>query len=194
MRTALLPFLVALLGPTIVHAGEPLLDLQIGNARVAAEYARSPAERERGLMERTKMPEDHGMLFRFDDFRRHCLWMKNTPLPLSAAFMDEQGQIVDIIDLEPLDTAIRCSSEPARYALEVNQGWFNSYGIKVGERVRGIPDPIGALAEYSRSLESGVSPRLGLFCEPIRSKRSSVRHLHLMPQRPVADILISSTR
>ena len=140
MRIALLSFLVALAGPSIAQASEPLLGLQVGGARVEAEYARSPAERERGLMERTEMPADHGMLFRFDDYRRHCLWMKNTPLPLSAAFMDEEGRIVDVIDLEPLSTAIRCSREPARYALEVNQGWFDSNGIKIGERVRGILD------------------------------------------------------
>ncbi|MGE6528953.1 DUF192 domain-containing protein [Pseudomonas sp. NPDC077382] len=139
MRTALLPFLLGLIGPTVVHADEPLLELQVGDASVEAEYARSPDERERGLMTRTEMPADHGMLFRFDDFRRHCLWMKNTPLPLSAAFMDEQGRIVDVIDLEPLSKAIRCSSEPARYALEVNQGWFVRNGIEVGEPVRGIP-------------------------------------------------------
>ncbi|MBU0811809.1 MAG: DUF192 domain-containing protein [Gammaproteobacteria bacterium] len=139
MRIVLLPFLVAVVGPAIVHASEPLLELQVGDARVEAEYARSPAERERGLMERIEMSADHGMLFRFDDFRRHCLWMKNTPLPLSAAFMDEQGRIVDVIDLEPLSTAIRCSSEPARYALEVNQGWFEQHQIEAGEQVRGIP-------------------------------------------------------
>ncbi|MGK9065716.1 DUF192 domain-containing protein [Stutzerimonas chloritidismutans] len=140
MRTALLLFLVALAGPAAAQAREPLLSLQLAGATIEAEYAHSPAERERGLMERTEMPADHGMLFRFDDFRRHCLWMKNTPLPLSAAFMDEQGQIVDIIDLEPLDTAIRCSSEPARYALEVNQGWFERNGIEPGEQVLGIPE------------------------------------------------------
>ena len=78
MRIVLLPFLVAVVGPAIAHASDPLLDLQVGGAIVAAEYARSPAERERGLMERTEMAADHGMLFRFDDFRRHCLWMKNT--------------------------------------------------------------------------------------------------------------------
>ena len=139
MRTALLPFLLALIGPTVVHADGPLLELQVGDASVEAEYARSPAERERGLMERTEMPADHGMLFRFDDFRRHCLWMKNTPLPLSAAFMDEQGRIVDVIDLEPLDKTIRCSQEPARYALEMNQGWFEQHQIELGEQVRGIP-------------------------------------------------------
>jgi uncharacterized membrane protein (UPF0127 family) len=136
-RTALLSSLIALAG--LAHASEPLLDLVVGDASVHAEYARSPAERERGLMERTEMGEDHGMLFRFDDFRRHCLWMKNTPLPLSAAFMDEQGRIVDIINLEPLSTAIRCSREPARYALEVNQGWFEGNGIETGESVQGIP-------------------------------------------------------
>ena len=65
--------------------------------------------------------------------------MKNTPLPLSAAFMDEQGRIVDVIDLVPLDKTIRCSQEPARYALEMNQGWFEQHQIELGEQVRGIP-------------------------------------------------------
>ncbi len=139
MRTALLLPLAALAMMSMAHASEPLLELQVGDARLTAEYARTPAERERGLMERTGMPADHGMLFRFGDFRRHCLWMKNTPLPLSAAFMDEEGRIVDIIDLQPLDTAIRCSQGPARYALEMNQGWFEAKGIEVGDRVQGIP-------------------------------------------------------
>ena len=138
MRNLLLP-LAALALMSMANASEPPLELQVGDARLTAEYARTPAERERGLMERTEMPADHGMLFRFDDFRRHCLWMKNTPLPLSAAFLDEEGRIVDIIDLEPLNTAIRCSQGPARYALEMNQGWFEAKGIEVGERVQGIP-------------------------------------------------------
>lgn len=138
MRILLLP-LAALALMSMANASEPLLELQVGDARLEAEYARTANERERGLMERTEMPADHGMLFRFDDFRRHCLWMKNTPLPLSAAFMDEEGRIVDIIDLQPLDTAIRCSQGPARYALEMNQGWFEAKGIEVGERVQGIP-------------------------------------------------------
>lgn len=139
MRILLLP-LVALVLMPMANASEPLLELRAGDARLEAEYARTPNERERGLMERTEMPADHGMLFRFDELRRHCLWMKNTPLPLSAAFMDEQGRIVDIIDLQPLDTSIRCSQGPARYALEMNQGWFEAKGVEVGERVLGIPD------------------------------------------------------
>jgi len=135
MRAVLLPLILW----SSFASAEPLLDLQVGDARLQAEYARSAAERERGLMERTELAADGGMLFRFDDFRRHCLWMKNTPLPLSAAFMDEQGRIVDVIDLEPLSTAIRCSREPARYALEVNQGWFRQHGAGIGDQVNGIP-------------------------------------------------------
>jgi uncharacterized membrane protein (UPF0127 family) len=135
MRAALLPLILL---PSFASA-EPLLDLGVGTARVQAEYASSAAERERGLMERTELAADRGMLFRFDDFRRHCLWMKNTPLALSAAFMDEQGRIVDVIDLEPLDEAIRCSREPARFALEVNQGWFRQHQLGTGDQVSGIP-------------------------------------------------------
>jgi uncharacterized protein len=139
MRTAWLLSLLGLSGLSSVAATESLLDLQIGAAQLKAEYARSPDERARGLMERTELAADRGMLFRFDDVRRHCLWMKNTPLPLSAAFMDEQGRIVDIIDLTPLDKTIRCSREPARYALEVNQGWFRHHQLGTGDQVNGIP-------------------------------------------------------
>ncbi|WP_217475352.1 DUF192 domain-containing protein [Stutzerimonas stutzeri] len=138
MRTALLLSLAGL--SCLAFAGEPLLELRVGGSALRAEYARTPAERERGLMERTELAADRGMLFRFDEVRRHCLWMKDTPLPLSAAFMDEQGRIVDMIDLQPLDRTIRCSSEPARYALEVNQGWFRQRALSVGAQVTGIPE------------------------------------------------------
>lgn len=113
--------------------------LRLNGHRLQVEYASTPAQRERGLMGRTELEEEAGMLFRFDDFRCHCLWMKNTPLPLSAAFLDEQGRIVDLLDLEPLSEAIRCSRKPARYALEVNQGWFERQGISQGTAVLGIP-------------------------------------------------------
>lgn len=139
MRIALLIFLLALSGPPVAAAGESLLALRVGEARLQAEYACSADERARGLMGRTELPADHGMLFRFDEVRRHCLWMKDTPLPLSAAFMDEQGTIVDILELQPLDRSIRCSSQPARYALEVNQGWFADRGLATGDKVSGIP-------------------------------------------------------
>lgn len=139
MRTALLLALASLACIGSATAREVLLDLRVGVAPLQAEYARSPAERERGLMGRAELAADRGMLFRFDDFRRHCLWMKDTPLPLSAAFMDEHGRIVDLVDLTPLDKTIRCSQEPARYALEVNQGWYREHQLEVGDRVTGIP-------------------------------------------------------
>lgn len=119
---------------------QPLLELRIGAAELRAEYAVTAPERAQGLMGRTELGADRGMLFRFADFRPHCLWMKDTPLPLSAAFMDEAGTIVDLIDLEPLSTAIRCSKAPARYALETNRGWFEGKGIGEGARVLGIPE------------------------------------------------------
>ncbi|WP_313225170.1 DUF192 domain-containing protein [Stutzerimonas nitrititolerans] len=130
--------LLLMLLPSLGMA-QPLLELRIGEAELQAEYAVTAPERAQGLMGRTELAADRGMLFRFDDFRRHCLWMKDTPLPLSAAFMDETGRIVDLIDLEPLSKAIRCSREPARYALEVNRGWFEEQGIGAGARVQGIP-------------------------------------------------------
>lgn len=136
MRVAL--FLSLLVVASTVQAAELLL-LRLGEHEVRAEYAQTPPERERGLMGRSELAAGSGMLFRFDEVRRHCLWMKNTPLPLSAAFLDEDGVIVDVIDLEPLSTEIRCSQAPARYALEVNQGWFEAQGTRVGDRVTGLP-------------------------------------------------------
>lgn len=130
--------LLLMLLPSLAIA-QSLLELRIGEAELHAEYAVTASERARGLMGRTELAVDHGMLFRFDDVRPHCLWMKSTPLPLSAAFMDEAGTIVDLIDLEPLSTEIRCAKAPARYALETNRGWFDGNGVAVGDRVEGMP-------------------------------------------------------
>ncbi|MGE4407389.1 DUF192 domain-containing protein [Pseudomonas sp.] len=124
--------------PPFAQAQERL-PLRIGEAQLRVEVALSDLERARGLMERSELPADGGMLLRFEQPGRHCLWMRNTPLPLSAAFVDDAGQIVDLIDLEPLSTEIRCSKEPARYALEVNQGWFAEHAIGPGARVQGLP-------------------------------------------------------
>ena len=115
MRIALLLSLMVV--ATTAQPAEPLR-LQLGGHQVQAEYADTFLQRQRGLMGRTELAADSGMLFRFDEVRRHCLWMKDTPLPLSAAFLDEDGAIVDVIDLEPLSTDVRCSEKPARYALK----------------------------------------------------------------------------
>ncbi|RRV64980.1 DUF192 domain-containing protein [Stutzerimonas stutzeri] len=137
MRIALLLSLMAV--ATTAQPAEPLR-LQLGGHQVQAEYADTFLQRQRGLMGRTELAADSGMLFRFDEVRRHCLWMKDTPLPLSAAFLDEDGAIVDVIDLEPLSTDVRCSEKPARYALEMHQGWFEAQGIRVGDRLTGLPE------------------------------------------------------
>lgn len=136
MRVAL--SLSLLLFVASAQAQEPLR-LRIQGHELHAEYAQTVAQRERGLMGRRELAVDSGMLFRFDEVRRHCLWMKDTPLPLSAAFFDEAGLLVDVIDLEPFNTEIRCSKRPARYALEMNQGWFAERGVELGARLAGIP-------------------------------------------------------
>ncbi len=130
MRVAVL----LLAGAALLHAAQPL-EVRIGEHSLRGEYATTPEERRRGLMGREHLAVDHGMLFRFDEERRHCLWMKNTPLSLSAAFIDADGVIVDLIDLEPLSETIRCSREPASYALEMEQGWFEARSIRLGARL-----------------------------------------------------------
>ncbi|MBA1226671.1 DUF192 domain-containing protein [Stutzerimonas stutzeri] len=136
MRVAL--SLSLLLFVASAQAQEPLR-LRIQGHELHAEYAQTVGQRERGLMGRRELAVDSGMLFRFDEVRRHCLWMKDTPLPLSAAFFDEAGLLVDVIDLQPFNTEIRCSKRPARYALEMNQGWFDERGVELGARLAGIP-------------------------------------------------------
>ncbi|MCQ4255098.1 DUF192 domain-containing protein [Stutzerimonas stutzeri] len=136
MPVALLLSLLVLAGT--VQADEPLR-LRLDGHELHAEYAQTVAQRERGLMGRSELAADSGMLFRFDEVRRHCLWMKDTPLRLSAAFFDEDGLLVDVIDLEPFNTQIRCSQRPARFALEMDQGWFAERGIGRGTRLEGIP-------------------------------------------------------
>ncbi|MBA1240000.1 DUF192 domain-containing protein [Pseudomonas kunmingensis] len=136
MRVALSLSLLLFVGSA---QAQELLRLRIQGHELHAEYAQTVAQRERGLMGRRELAVDSGMLFRFDEVRRHCLWMKDTPLPLSAAFFDEDGLLVDVIDLEPFNTQIRCSQRPARYALEMDQGYFETRGIGRDARLEGIP-------------------------------------------------------
>jgi uncharacterized protein len=104
--------------------------------RVRVEIADDSAERARGLMYRTALGENRGMLFVYDSEMRLSFWMKNTLIPLSIAFMDAKGRIVDIQDMKPLDDdpPSYVSAEPAQYALEVNRGFFEERGVKVGDR------------------------------------------------------------
>jgi uncharacterized membrane protein (UPF0127 family) len=102
---------------------------------VRVEIADDTPEQMRGLMYRTALAEDRGMLFVFDEEQELSFWMKNTLIPLSIAFVDSEGRIVDIQDMKPLDDdpPHYVSAEPARYALEVNRGFFEERGIKVGD-------------------------------------------------------------
>lgn len=97
------------------------------------EVADTDAERQRGLMERTALGENRGMLFVFEDERTLSFWMKNTLIPLSVAYIDSEGRIIDIQDMQPLDETSHPSAEPAQYALEVNQGYFAEHGVEVGD-------------------------------------------------------------
>ena len=117
----------------------PRVQLLAGEHEIYAHVARTPEERALGLMFRRDMPDDEGMLFMCDECAVQKFWMKDTPLPLSIAFIDEDGTIVKIGDMDPhaLDG---CSSEyPVRWVLEVNQGWFAERGIPEGTRVAGPP-------------------------------------------------------
>ena len=113
--------------------------LQIGMHLIDVQLALTPEQREIGLMYRTEMPRHEGMLFVFQEKSRQCFWMKNTLLPLTAAFLDDDGTIVNLADMAPQTTNPHCSDKPVRYVLEVNQGWFSRAHVKAGERILGLP-------------------------------------------------------
>lgn len=111
--------------------------LSAGMHRISAELARTPAERAIGLMHRKSMPQHAGMIFVFDQAEPLCFWMKNTLIPLSIAFLKDDGTILNIEEMKPLNLESHCSAVPARYALEMNAGWFAKRGLKPGDRISG---------------------------------------------------------
>ena len=121
-----------------VSAQLPVVELGAGMHLIKAEFADTFQTRMRGLMHREKLEQNAGMVFRFDETSTQCMWMKNTLIPLSVAFMDEAGTIVTILEMQPHDETSRCSTSPSRYALEMNRGWFAERGIKPGMKLRGI--------------------------------------------------------
>jgi uncharacterized membrane protein (UPF0127 family) len=136
MRTAL--SIVALAFALEARCELPLVELTAGMHLIKAEFANTFQARTQGLMFREKLAQNAGMLFRFDEAATQCMWMKNTLIPLSVAFLDEAGTIVTILEMQPHDETSRCSSGPARYALEMNRAWFAERGIKPGMKLRGI--------------------------------------------------------
>ncbi len=111
--------------------------LSVGMHQIDAQLALTPEQRQIGLMFRKDMPQAEGMLFVFEETAKQCFWMKNTPLPLTAAFMADDGTIVNLADMKPQTTDSHCSEKPVRYVLEMNVGWFAKKGIKAGSRLRG---------------------------------------------------------
>ena len=116
----------------------PEIALAIKGHRLTAEVAASDPQRAQGLMHRRMLPENRGMLFVFSHAAPQSFWMMNTYLPLSIAFIDERGTIINIADMKPLTTDPHPSAKPAKYALEMNQGWFARRGIKAGARIEGL--------------------------------------------------------
>lgn len=119
----------------------PTAQLKVGPHAVQAEVAATEASRSYGLMNRNALPADHGMLFVFDAVGMPCFWMKNTPLPLSIAFIDAQGKIVNIADMQPHSLDTHCPQAPILYALEMQQGWFRQHLVKAGAAVANLPPP-----------------------------------------------------
>ena len=115
----------------------PRAQLTIGMYRLDVQVARAPQELETGLMFRRQMPSHEGMLFVFERPGVQCFWMKNTFLPLTAAFIAADGGIVNLADMEPMTEDNHCSTKPVRYVLEVNQGWFAQRHIRAGAKLSG---------------------------------------------------------
>lgn len=113
--------------------------LTAGFHLINAEVARTPDQRAIGLMNRPTMPGNDGMLFVFEQPGQQCFWMKNTLLPLSIAFLADDGSIVNIEDMKPQSLDSHCSAKPVRFALEMNQGWFAKRAIKPGAKITGAP-------------------------------------------------------
>ena len=145
MKSAVLALacLVAFALPAIAQ-DEPQMDLPrvqltAGINRIDAQVAQQEDQRMVGLMFRKEMPQYEGMLFVFEQPSMQCFWMKNTLLPLTAAFIADDGTIVNLADMKPQTTDSHCSAKPVRFVLEMNQGWFAKRGIKPGMKLSGPP-------------------------------------------------------
>ena len=122
-----------------VNTGLPTIELKAGIYRIQAELADTPKAREVGLMNRTSMPTNSGMLFVFEQKAGHCFWMNNTKIPLSIAFIADDGKIVNIEEMQAETTNNHCPKAAVRYALEMNKQWFSERVIVPGALVTGLP-------------------------------------------------------
>lgn len=128
-------------GPASAQPGQkfPVIPLTAGMHVIKAEVVATEAERQQGLMFRESMAQNEGMVFLFGAPAGVCMWMKNTLIPLSVAFIDDDGKIVNIENMKPHSLESHCSKKPVRYALEMNEGWFKQKNIKPGSTIDGLP-------------------------------------------------------
>ncbi len=128
----------AMLAASLALAGLPAISINAGLYVIRAEVANTFETRARGLMYREALGPNQGMLFVFPAVERHCMWMKNTPLPLSVAFIDERGEVVSISEMAPHTENSHCAAKPARFALEMSKGWFAAKGVRAGSKIQGL--------------------------------------------------------
>ena len=119
----------------------PVTQVRVAGHALRVEVAATIEHRMQGLMFRRKLGRNDGMLFVFEEPGYHAMWMKNTPLPLSVAFVDGEGRILNVVDMEPHTLDQHAAAGPARYAIETNKGWFAERRIKPGDKVAGLPKP-----------------------------------------------------
>jgi uncharacterized protein len=136
MRSTL-AFLLMAAAPALAQQ-LPVVQLKAGMHLIRAEVAADYSTRGRGLMHRKSLAPNAGMLFIFDGAGIHCMWMKNTYIPLSVAFLDAEGTIINIADMQPHSEQSHCATRPALYALEMDKGWFAQRGIKAGLKLGGL--------------------------------------------------------
>jgi uncharacterized membrane protein (UPF0127 family) len=122
-----------------INTSLPIIELKAGIYRIQAEVASTPQARQVGLMNRTSMPTDSGMLFIFDQKATHCFWMSNTKIPLAIAFLADDGKIVNIEEMQAETLNNHCPKAPVRYALEMNRQWFSQRAIGPGGVIQGLP-------------------------------------------------------
>jgi len=141
MRLAAIALLLVsmLAGAQQPQTGLKVIELELAGHRLDVEVAATPETRSMGLMHRRMLPENRGMLFVFPEAAVHRMWMANTPIPLSVAYLDAGGRILNILDMPPFTHETFAAAGDALYAIETNRGWFAQRGIKPGIQVQGLP-------------------------------------------------------
>ena len=136
----------------------PRVSLSAGMHLIQAQVAATPQQRATGLMFRQDMPANEGMLFVFEQASEQCFWMKNTLIPLTAAFVADDGTIVNLADMQPQSLDSHCSARPVRFVLEMNKGWFDKRGLKAGSKLAGPPFARQAASGTQQAIKPEPTP------------------------------------